>query len=354
MYENMTFDAIMNRMLERIPTGIDKREGSIIYDALAPAAAEMSIMYLEMDLLLNETFADTASREYLIHRCAERGILPEEATNAVLQGVFTPTTIDLLGQRFNCESLNFVCSEQIEPGRYKLKCETAGEVGNITVGTLIPINYIEGLESAQIMGILIPGEDEEDTEVLRSRYFASLDTQPFGGNVTDYKMITNALNGVGGCKVYPVWNGGGTVKVMIIDAQYKPPSQTLIDSVQSALDPVDEVGKGKGFAPIGHIVTVVGAEALPINIEMTVTYRTGYGYASAAASINEVIDNYFAEISKEWESSESSIVRVSQIESRILELDDVLDVQNTLLNGSDRNLVLGDDELPTRGTFNGA
>ena len=34
--DEMTFDYIMNRMLESVPDTVDKREGSIIYDALAP------------------------------------------------------------------------------------------------------------------------------------------------------------------------------------------------------------------------------------------------------------------------------------------------------------------------------
>ena len=85
MYEEMTFDVIMDRMLDRIDDEYDKREGSIIYDALAPAAYELAQMYIEFDAILNEAFADTASREYLIRRAAERGLTPTEATHAVLQ-----------------------------------------------------------------------------------------------------------------------------------------------------------------------------------------------------------------------------------------------------------------------------
>nr|DAY72236.1 MAG TPA: Baseplate J like protein [Caudoviricetes sp.] len=33
MYENQTENIILNRMLEKVPNDIDKREGSIIYDA---------------------------------------------------------------------------------------------------------------------------------------------------------------------------------------------------------------------------------------------------------------------------------------------------------------------------------
>ena len=42
MYEHITFDVILERMMDRVPNNIDKREGSIIYDALAPAAVELA------------------------------------------------------------------------------------------------------------------------------------------------------------------------------------------------------------------------------------------------------------------------------------------------------------------------
>lgn len=41
MYENITYEVILNRMLDRVPDYMDKREGSVIYDAMAPAAVEM-------------------------------------------------------------------------------------------------------------------------------------------------------------------------------------------------------------------------------------------------------------------------------------------------------------------------
>lgn len=63
MAENNTFETILNTMLARVPTSIDKREGSFIYDALAPTAVELQNMYIQSDYVLNETFAYTASRE---------------------------------------------------------------------------------------------------------------------------------------------------------------------------------------------------------------------------------------------------------------------------------------------------
>ena len=39
MYEDMTFENIMDRCLDRVSSSIDKREGSVVYDAIAPAVS---------------------------------------------------------------------------------------------------------------------------------------------------------------------------------------------------------------------------------------------------------------------------------------------------------------------------
>ena len=102
--DEMTFDYIMNRMLESVPDTVDKREGSIIYDALAPAAAELVKCYMELDVVMDETFVDTASLQYLMLRCKERGVAIQGETAAVIEGVFTPSSVELTaGLRFNCD-----------------------------------------------------------------------------------------------------------------------------------------------------------------------------------------------------------------------------------------------------------
>ena len=65
------------------------------------------------------------------------------------------------------------------------------------------------------------------------------------------------------------------------------------------------------------------------------------------------MDQYFYELSKIWDENENLIVRISQLESRILTCEGVLDVSGTTLNGSDANLSLATDEIPIRGTVNG-
>jgi len=350
MYEAITYELILQRMIDRVLAqnpNIDTREGSIIYNALAPAAVELQNMYIQLDTILNESFADTQTRDYLIKRCAERGIIPEPATKAILKGEFN---IDVpIGSRFSLDMLNYIVIEKISDGIFKLECETPGSEGNQQFGTLIPIDYIEGLTSAELTELLIPGEDEEDTESLRERYFNSLESQSFGGNIADYKEKTKQLPGVGGVKVYPVWNGGGTVKLVIIDSTYNVPSSTLIDAVQTAVDPIQNQGKGVGFAPIGHVVTVEGVSATTININTNITYQEGWTWADIEPYVHKAIDDYFFELASSWENENNLIVRISQIETRILNIAGVVDIENTTINGQAQNFVLGADNIPVRG-----
>lgn len=343
----MTYEEILNRMLDRVPSTIDKREGSIIYNALAPAAVELTQMYIELDVILNETFADTASRKYLIKRAAERGITPESASYCISKGEFN---IDVpIGSRYSLDDLNYIVTEKISTGVFKLQCETIGTVANSYLGTLIPIDYIEGLTSAELVEILIPGEDEEETEHLRERYFRNIDSRAFGGNLTDYKEKTNAIPGLGGVKVYPVWNGGGTVKLVIINSEYQKPSAELVDQVQTIIDPIQNQGEGLGIAPIGHIVTVEGVNETTVNISTTITYRESWTWEDIKPSVENTIDEYFLELATVWEGEKNLIIRISQIETRVLNIDGVIDISNTTINGLAQNLILGENDIPIRG-----
>ena len=357
MYEDMTFENIMGRCLSKVPSNIDKREGSIIYDALAPAAAEMAIIYIEIEYLLNRSFVDTATGDDLTKRCAERGIVRAKASSAIRKGVFAQADGSACnienGSRFSGGNLNFTAAGLIAPGQYKLTCETKGASGNNYYGALLPIDYIPKLATATLEDIIMPGEEEEGDDRLRKRYYDSLNAQAFGGNATDYRERVNALDGVGGVKVYPVWAGGGTVKLVIIDAAYGVPAGNLTDAVQAAVDPVGSQGQGAGIAPIGHVVTVQGVTGTTINIKTTLTYRDDWTWEDVRPYVEQEIDTYFGELARDWADIEHIVVRISQIETRLLGLTGILDIADTSINGRAQNLELGPDSIPVRGTING-
>ncbi len=354
MYESYTYEFILNRMLSRVSDNIDKREGSIIYNALAPAAAELAQMYAELDVNNNLSYADTASGEYLSRRTAELGVEKDPATKALRRGLFYGSNNVLMdvpiGSRFSIGSLVYTATEKVSTGEFTMECETAGTVGNELFGAVLPIERIDGLVRAELADVLVPGKDEESNESLRKKYFDGLESQAFGGNIADYKEKTNALDGVGGTKVFPVWNGGGTVKLVIIDSTFAKPSSALVDAVQTAIDPVESQGQGLGLAPIDHTVTVEGVTETTVNIETSLTFQSGYTWQDVQPAFEAVIAEYFTELCESWEDSSFLIVRISQIETRALAVTGILDIENTKINTLAQNLVLTEVAIPVLGT----
>ena len=359
MYENQDENTILTRMLDKVPSDMDKREGSVIYDASMPAAIEFMLLYATVDYFINNTFGDTAEREFLIRRAKERGLTPYSASFATVKGECTPADISVsVGTRFSYDDVNYAITENLGGGQYLLKCETAGTIGNKPAGKLVPIDYVQGLETAYLIEVTIPGEDEEDTEDFRTRYLNSFNNQSYGGNIFDYKDKVNAIEGVGGVKVYPVWDGGGTVKIVFCTSEFKPPTSEFIAQVQTYLDPEQNHGEGIGIAPIGHTVTVEGAKNANIKIDLNVTFDNG-SFEDYQTQIGKVIDDYFLELNSKWEDTQKVtvdvyenkgiIVRISQIESRILDIEGVTDITGTKLNSLEENLQLGADELAVRG-----
>lgn len=401
MYEAQTYESILARMLQKalsINSNLDTREGSLVWYGDAPAAVELQNLYIALDTVLNETFADTATRPYLILRAAERGLSPQPASPAILQMAITPTTLFLpLNTRFSIGELNYYVSADRGSGNYELTCETAGEAGNNYTGTVIPIEYVDGLETCKITSVLVPGEDEEDTELFRQRYLNSLNAQAFGGNQIDYIEKVNAIPGVGGVKVYQAWNGdlkpanmippkeaeawieglsgvpepvklwldtvyaaaknnmftvGGTVKLVVINSTFTVPSPTLVEQVQTAVDPLQNAGEGVGIAPIGHVVRVEGVQEETVDLGFALYYQRGWSWEDVSGYVTEAINGYFLELAQSWaDQDEALVVRISQIESRLLGITGILDIANTTINEKAANHTLALDHIPVLGSL---
>ncbi|ERT61254.1 baseplate J/gp47 family protein [Megasphaera vaginalis (ex Srinivasan et al. 2021)] len=352
MYENMTYEFIEKRVLARVKSEFDKREGSIIFDATAPVSFELAEAYIMARVILKQTFATTADREFLALRAMEFNIYPEQATYAEVEGQFSKA-IDI-GSRFNYEKYNFVVTEIIDNDKhtYKLKCETPGGVGNTCIGDITPISQISGLETAKITKLITPGEDEENTETFRKRYIQALKSKAYGGNNADYMEKVLAIPGVGGCKNYRAWAGGGTVKVVIVNTEFNQPTQDMIQEVQTALDPVVNQGEGYGLAPIGHKVTVIGASTVPINITATVQLDSGYTIDNVQNSINTAIDSYLLKQRKAWTTQISNqfiTLRSAFIISAILDVPHIADVAGVTINGQSTKIDLTSEQIPTLG-----
>lgn len=350
--ESKTYDYYLGQALDQVPADIDKREGSIIYDALAPACYQLALFTMDLKNVLLNAFVQTAVGDYLDLKAEEHGLKRIAATQAYVKGVFTDSAgaaYKLLneGDRFSSvgdSPVYYAVVNQISDGVYTLKCEATGSVGNQYIGQLLPIDHFNGLGAGNITEIIIPSRDVEDDESLRARILKTYEVNQYGGNIEDYIRFTSQQEGVGAVQVYPAWNGGGTVKVVMLNSAFELPNETLINKVQEALDP-HNAQMGYGLAPIGHLVTVAAPTQRLINISLHVDTEVGVVFSELQPLIKEAIDAHFLALRKNWSAHNdlyqySQTVYRSQLIAAILKVTGVANVSNLRLNGSDADVVL--------------
>ena len=342
MYESMTYEDILQAMLNEVSNAHDKREGSIIYDSLAPTSVQLAKFYTQLNGVRDMTFVNTSVGSYLDELVNDiRGMKRIQATKAVVTGTFN---IDVpIGSRFNGDILNYVVTEKVSDGVFLMECETAGTEGNHYVGVLVPIDYIQGLATAEITEISIPAIDTETDEALRARFYDSFTAEAKDGNIAQYKKWIAEYPTVGKGKIFPLWNGKNTVKVSILNTENEVASQTLVNEFQEYLDP-GSTGLGNGIAPIGAIVTVSTATETVINITVDVYLQAGY---ESATDVEDAVKNLFKEM-----AYSSSVVNFYEVAMVISSCDSVARISNLKVNSAMEDIILGDEEIPVLGSLN--
>lgn len=374
--EAYSFDYLMDFAMSYVPDTVDKRQGSIIYDAIAPLCYAMANTFMEMRNVYIDTMVQTATGEELDLRVAERGLTRYPATYALKRADFfnkqeMPMEVPI-GSRYSTISdtnpINYVVigqymSEEGLPvsGAYILQCEQSGLIGNEYTGTMTNITFVQGLANVEMSTLIEPARDKEDDESLRARYFETVKNKPFGGNIAQYRKELGEIEGVGQVQVYPAWNGGGTVKCSIVDHQANPVSPEFINAVQNQVDPENSVGErgdGLGIAPIGHIVTIATPEEVPINISCSVSLMIDYTMDAVKPLIVKAIEDYINSIRALWSQSDdfnryNVNVYIARISSSIMSVLGVANVFDITVNESNKDLNLTQtgelQQIPTLG-----
>jgi uncharacterized phage protein gp47/JayE len=335
-------------MLSAVPDDIDKRQGSIIYDALAPAALELAEIYVNLDMQLREVFPQTASDQNLDLLTEPFGQERNQASYAVRKATFTGqsgVSVDVpIGSRFSISGVTYKAMLRIASGQFELQSEQPGSIGNQYFGTMLPIDYVDGLVLATLLDVLIPGADRESDDDYRTRFFLGVRLPATSGNKADYRKWALEVDGVGGAQVLPLWNGPGTVKVIIIDAEKLPASPTLVTIVQDYISPSD--GTGEGVAPVGADVSVVAATSVSVNITGTIV-RDG------SRTIDQIEDDFTAVVSAYLASIAFTIntnVQYAKLGAMLLDVAGVDDYTALELNGATGNITVPDGEVAVLGT----
>lgn len=340
MFDEMTYENILDDMLKRVNNDVDKREGSIIYDALAPAAYKLAETYYLLNNYVDLFFIDTTVGEYLDRKALDYGVTRKEAIKAIRK-IETSGAINI-GTRWGIKNLIYTVTEAIATNSYKAECNIAGAVGNYYDGQLENIDNVSGI-TAKLTDIIKSGSNIESDEELRIRIKDRFINPAQDGNIAQYLEWATEYSGIGAAKVFPLWNGANTVKVAISNSTFKPAEQDLVNEFQNYMDPGIK-GLGNGVAPIGSKVTVTGGVKKDINVTANVTLNEGYEQVTEAS---EAISKYLATIV--YKKDKVSYMRIGSV---ILDCPSVLDLSNLKVNEQVIDIELQGEEIPVLNNVN--
>lgn len=349
MFEDMTYENIMDDMMSGFGSDVRTDEASLAYNACDRQALKLEEIYGDMRILEANMLPDTMELDYLIRYGEERSVQYHYATAPVVEGTFQQEIA--AGTQFVCGDYTYTVTSNIDGFRYRLTCETEGTEANANVGELTPSDYVDDYKGGQITQILVLGTDDEDVEDYRTRVLDSFQSIAFGGNRASYSSFIDEIDGVGGCKPMRRDKGSQWIDIYLIDSAYGVPSDGLIKTVQALVDPEESHGEGDGMAAINQWVRVIAATGVTCNISSKLTLDSGYTADQVQTDINAAISEYLLNLRKDWEANDTDQmpVRISQIDSRIITVKGVLDTSSTTINGKAENLILSYEQIPLLG-----
>lgn len=364
MFEDYTYESLLEDVLDNAPNDIDTRPGSIFYDAVSGILLKVAKLYTDLDIVFSLVMINTATGEYLDTKASEYGVTRLPATSCCYLFEYEGIRPDI-GESFFTNGLYFVLKES-DDGTLYLEAEEAGTIGNgIYAGTAaVPVNSIQGLDSATFGEIYSQGTDTETDEDLRERVLEKVAGPAENGNRQHYKSWCESISGVGRVRLTPLWNGENTVKAILISPNGLPVDGNVENAVQQYIDP-NSLGRtvtlngrtynvgdglGNGVANIGAHFTAAAADSLAIDVSFSVEIAEGKSEREVEQAVKNAVKSYLKELVMGTPDDEIIVVRINAIGAILAGLTSyIVDYSSLELNGSTENITSGDDEVPILG-----
>ncbi|MFJ7665321.1 baseplate J/gp47 family protein [Lysinibacillus sp. NPDC097162] len=346
-FTNETEEAILARMLTAMRDDVGKRQGDIAYDLSDPVAQELAQAYIALDQTLGYAFLNEDMPSDLLTLAASdfgvdrkpSVIAKGEVTLTGPQGQLVPKSTQVrTDDGIYFQTINDVT---LTSGTAKTSVEAVvgGTDGNVDIGE---INTVVG----DLAGVLTvtnelaydTGVDEESDESLLQRVYDKVRKPATSGNVYHYEQWAREVSGVGAARVYPIWNGPGTVKVVLLGDDKRAPSQPVIDAAYAHINAERPVGPGDGL-------TVNGATEVPININASLTLASGAIIDEVKADIEKGVHAYLDSL-----AFKDNLIRYTRIAAVLLDIPRVIDYANLTVNGGTSNIEITDEQVAVLGT----
>lgn len=354
MFEDLTFDNIMEEMMEDAEQGVSVIEGSFYWSACAKIAMEIERLAPRLETLNNNMKIDTMEEDVLIAGGKECGLPIEEAEAAVFLAQFNCAVAE--NARFSHieQEYNYYVLEVVDEAEhiYKVECEEVGLQPSFYLGEIEPVSTDdepEAFEWGRLIEVFYPGKDQESIEDYRFRRQEHFGIKAFAGNRKYYKQEIGALVGVGAVKINRRQLGEETLIAVIASETFTAPTEQVVREIQEMVDPTKLRGDGTGIAPVEHVITVTAVDEFVVGLETSITTEEGLNPLDYMVQIERVFEEYIKEVAQKWEDASRLTIVISQIEARIINIEGIIDVYSTKLNGLEQNLILGEYELPKKG-----
>lgn len=350
---------IRSRIYERVPEDLDTSVGSYEYDALEPANIEFAIAYFMLRNIILLAFPQHSFGKWLTYAAAARGVYRNSAKYATGELLITGATgtkipvgtkfSNVIPQGSTVKTKYYSTTEVAvipESGeiRVDIVADEAGTGGNAFANEItLNIASVKNITSVTNEKAISNGVDEEKDESLLARLLEVARNQSASGNKKSYEIWAKEVSGVVEVDVIPLWNGPGTVKVIIVGDGGKPIPE-LIEAVKEHLDPSDHEGEGEGRAPIGAVITVTTVENLIINVSISsIEVGSGYQQEQVKANVVKALTTSISGVNI------GGIVRLRAVEDAIKHAAGVVDFGKVMLNDIDANIQIAAHLKPVLG-----
>lgn len=344
MYEDMTKNVIREAILTHMGADISKIEGSFAADMAAAVSVEMAKIYATIDYAMQTFLLQTNEGEYLDLRAAEYGIQRKPGTKAMVEltahGI-DGTVIPAGTRVVSADGLVFVtdAAAEIADGVATISAtaDQSGAAYNAAPDTIAQLfKNIPGVAGITNDAAAVGGSDAETDEALRERVLLRLQTPATSGNAYHYQQWALEVAGVGAAKVLPLWDGPGTVKVVLAS----PDMGAVNEDVRAAAAAHIETQR-----PIGADVTVVSATAKTITVTATLTISADTTLNAVKESLSAAMKEYFQGL-----AFEASSVSYNKIAYLLMSVPGVNDYSNLQVNNGTSAIPLQASEVPAVGT----
>lgn len=345
LFENTTPEIILERILSRMETDLQTREGSYAYDQAAPISFEIWRVLMTLDELIEAFYVNKNSGPYLDAHARLFAMSRREGARAAAKMTFTGQdgTVVPAGSIFyagGALEFRLTADATIKDGSAEgwLLASEVGAKYNVAPGTIDQISRtisgLEKFENQQAEGGAAPESDED----LFERLDEKRKRPPTSGNEAHYKEWALSVNGVGAVRVTPLWRGPGTVLVLIAGFDRRPVDEAIVNDCAKYI---------QTQRPVGADATVASAKAVEVDVAARVVLEPTASLPAVEAVFVSKLDTYLADA-----AFDEFTVYTNWVGALLISIDGVVDYDGLTLNGSEENLVLGEDGVPVRGRVN--